>query len=75
VQGHYGSLDGGIPVPRVEAMGEAMTAAGIPNEFHVYEGAEHSFFNDTRSSYNPEAAALAWARTLAWLRQYLPSGT
>ena len=71
VLGNYGSLDSGIPASRVKAMVEAMTAAGIPNDFTIYEGAQHSFFNDTRSSYNPEAAALAWERTLAWLRKYV----
>lgn len=71
VQGHYGSLDGGIPVASVTRMGESLTAAGVPNEMHVYEGAQHAFFNDTRPSYSPEAAQLAWTRTLAWLRKYL----
>ncbi|HSN78098.1 MAG TPA: dienelactone hydrolase family protein [Anaerolineae bacterium] len=71
VQGHYGNADGGIPVASVQAMGEALTAAGIPNEMHIYQGAQHAFFNDTRPSYDAEAAALAWQRTLAWLRQYL----
>lgn len=71
VLGHYGSLDSGILASRVEEMGEALTAAGIDNEIYIYDGAQHSFFNDTRSSYNPEAAALAWERTLAWLRKYV----
>jgi carboxymethylenebutenolidase len=71
VLGLYGADDGGIPVPEVEAMGEAFTAAGLPNEIHVYAGAPHSFFNDTRESYRPEAAADAWQRTLGWLEQHL----
>jgi carboxymethylenebutenolidase len=71
VQGHYGSADGGIPVASAQAMGEALTAAGIANAIYIYEGAQHAFFNDTRPSYNAEAAALAWQRTLAWLRAYL----
>lgn len=71
VQGHYGSRDGGIPVAAVRVMGEALTAAGVPNEMHVYEGAQHAFFNDTRPSYNPEAAQLAWTRMVGWFRKYL----
>lgn len=71
VQGHYGSLDGGIPVAAVRVMGEALTAAGVPNEMHIYDGAQHAFFNDTRPSYNPEAAQLAWTRMLDWFRKYL----
>jgi carboxymethylenebutenolidase len=38
---------------------------------YVYEGAGHAFFNDTRDSYRPEAAALAWERTLAFFRNEL----
>ncbi|RME61001.1 MAG: dienelactone hydrolase family protein [Caldilineae bacterium] len=71
LQGHYGAEDGGIPVDAVKAMGAALDEAGIPNEIYVYEGAPHAFFNDTRSSYRPEAAAAAWERTLAWFQQYL----
>jgi carboxymethylenebutenolidase len=43
----------------------------VTNEFQVYAGAPHSFFNDTRESYRPEAAADAWQRTLAWFEQHL----
>ncbi|GIV80093.1 dienelactone hydrolase family protein [Litorilinea aerophila] len=74
ILGLYGSEDGGIPVDAVNAMGEALTAAGIENEIHIYEGAQHAFFNDTRaSSYHPEAAADAWEKTLAWFRSHLPT--
>jgi carboxymethylenebutenolidase len=71
VQGHYGREDGGIPVASVEEMGAAMTAASIINEFYIYDGAPHAFFNDTAPSYRPEAAAQAWERTLAWFAEHL----
>ncbi len=71
VLGLYGSEDQGIPVSDVEAMQAALTDAGIPNEIQVYEGAGHAFFNDTRESYDEAAAADAWTRSLAWLREYL----
>lgn len=73
VLGLYGAEDGGIPVEGVLAMGEALTAAGIDNEIQIYEGAPHAFFNDTRESYRPEAAADAWQRMLAWFEKYLGS--
>jgi len=71
VLGLYGAEDGGIPVEGVLAMGEALTAAGIDNEIHVYAGAPHAFFNDARESYRPEAAADAWQRMLTWFERYL----
>ena len=73
VLGLYGADDSGIPVADVNAMAEALTAASIPNEVQVYAGAPHAFFNDTRQSYRPDAAADAWQRTLAWFEQYLQS--
>jgi carboxymethylenebutenolidase len=71
IQGHYGDKDGGIPVASVEAMQEGLVQAGVANEIYVYAGAQHAFFNDTRPSYDAEAAALAWPRMLAWLRTHL----
>ncbi len=71
VLGLYGEADQGIPVAAVEMMGEALVEAGVEAETHVYPGAQHSFFNDTRASYHAEAAADAWARTLGWFEEHL----
>ena len=71
VLGLYGAEDGGIPVAGVQAMQAALAAAGVENEFQIYAGAPHAFFNDTRESYRPEAAADAWARLLGWFEKYL----
>ncbi|MBX7233888.1 MAG: dienelactone hydrolase family protein [Caldilineales bacterium] len=61
-----------IPADGYRAMHAVFDASGVPNEFQLYEGAQHAFFNDTRaSSYDPVAAADAWERTLAWFRFYL----
>jgi len=65
-----GSADS-IPVSGLEAMHAAFDEAGIENAYQVYEGAQHAFFNDTRASYDGEAAADAWTRTLAWFRTHL----
>jgi carboxymethylenebutenolidase len=73
ILGLYGADDGGIPVADVTAMQDALTAAGVENSFTIYDGAPHSFFNDTRESYRPEAAADAWQQTLSWLQKYLSS--
>ncbi len=70
ILGLFGAADQGIPVDAVEAMHAAFDQAGIENEVHIYEGAPHAFFNDTRDSYNPDAAADAWPRTLEWFRTH-----
>lgn len=72
VLGLYGEADTGIPVPAVKEFEQALAAHGIPHEIHIYPGARHAFFNDTRlQAYDPQAAADAWTRTLAWFRRYL----
>jgi carboxymethylenebutenolidase len=49
----------------------ALQAAGVRYQGHVYAGAEHGFNNDTTPRFNPEAAALAWSRTLELFRRTL----
>ena len=43
----------------------------IPHDIKIYDGARHSFFNDTRGAYNPDAAADAWKRTLAFFDEHI----
>ncbi len=64
VLGLYGSEDPGITatVPQLAA---AMKAAGRSFDYHVYPGAKHAFFNDTRpSNYHADSAKDAWPRIL-----------
>ena len=49
----------------------ALRDAGVRYEGYVYEGAEHGFNNDTTPRFNPEAAAMAWGRTLDLFRRTL----
>lgn len=37
----------------------------------TYAGAPHSFFNDTKDSYRPEAATDAWKQSLELFRRVL----
>ena len=62
-QMHFGALDTHIPMSDVE-----MIRAKRPEcDIHVYPGAAHGFSCDERSSFNKEAAAEAWTRTLEWI--------
>jgi carboxymethylenebutenolidase len=72
VLGLYGELDQGIPVAAVRAFEQELQAHGITHEIHIYSGAGHAFFNETRPHiYHPEAAKDAWNKTLAWFRKCL----
>ena len=67
VQLHFGKLDTHIPAEQVNKV----HAAHPEVEIHWYENAGHGFNCDIRSSYNPEAAALARTRALAFLKRHL----
>jgi carboxymethylenebutenolidase len=70
--GLYAGRDHGIPVEAVRAMQNAFDKAGILCHIHIYEHAEHAFFNNTRDSYNPTAAYDAWLRTVTFFKLRLP---
>jgi carboxymethylenebutenolidase len=67
VQLHFGETDGGIPLSDVELIRKAQPDL----EVFVYPGAGHGFGCDERGSFNPDAAALARERTVAFLRKHL----
>lgn len=68
---HYAEHDAGVNAG-IEAYTAALRANGKSFEAHVYPGTQHAFNNDTSAArYNAEAAAVAWQRTVAFLRQNL----
>ena len=71
VLGLYGGADQGVPVAAATALSEALESNGTPYEIHIYGGAPHAFFNDTRASYRRPAADDSWERTLAFFRAHL----
>ncbi len=70
VLGLYGGLDTRVNAGLAEFTA-AMQQHGKRFEPHVYEGAKHAFFNDTRPSYDARASRDAFARTLEFLRREL----
>lgn len=67
-QGHFGTQDDWVTPDVVADLQADMTAAGNLPEVYSYD-ADHAFFNKTRPEvYNPEAAELAWNRTIAFLK-------
>lgn len=70
VLGFYGGRDHRI-TDAVPQFAEQMKDAGKSFEYHVYEDAEHAFFNDGRRSYHADAARDSFARTLTFFNQQL----
>lgn len=67
----YGDQDQSNPIDKVSAWEPKLKAYGKISDLVIYKGAQHAFFNDTRPSYNKEAATDAWKRTLDWFGKYL----
>jgi carboxymethylenebutenolidase len=67
---HYAGLDERINAgwPAYEA---ALKANGKVYTAYIYEGVNHGFHNDTTPRYDPEAAELAWSRTLDFFAAHL----
>jgi carboxymethylenebutenolidase len=68
---HYAGLDERVNAGK-DAYEAALKANNIKYEQYVYEGVNHAFNNDSSPArYNPEAAKLAWDRTLKLFKEKL----
>jgi carboxymethylenebutenolidase len=50
---------------------QALKAAKIPYEAHIYPGTQHGFNNDTTPRFDEAAATLAWQRSIAFFNAHL----
>ncbi|NHA13512.1 dienelactone hydrolase family protein [Thioalkalivibrio sp. XN279] len=71
ILGIFGGQDRGIPVESVREFEMALQALGKTHEIVIYDDADHAFANPSGTRYQPEAAADAWRRTLAFLDEHL----
>ncbi len=67
ILGHFSDSDEWEPLEGIRAMEKDMRAAGLNPSFHIYPKKSHWFFETDRPEYDPEAAELAWTRTLEFL--------
>jgi carboxymethylenebutenolidase len=68
----FGENDRAVPPSQGIELQKELRAAGKDVHVAIYPGADHAFFNDTRSEvYNADAAADAWRRTIELFRQNL----
>lgn len=66
---HFAEKDVYEPQPNVDHLAKALQSAGRPATFYIYADTGHWFFEPDRpDAYNPAAAALAWERTLTFLK-------
>lgn len=67
---HFGELDERVNAtwPAYE---DALKEHGKDYTAHLYPGTYHGFHNDTTPRYDPEAAKLAWKRTLDFFDKHL----
>ncbi len=65
--GLFGGADQGIPQQQIDEFAKRLDSAGVEHDFHVYEGAPHSFFDRKQEEF-AEVSADAWRRVLAFLK-------
>jgi carboxymethylenebutenolidase len=76
LQGHWATRDAFFPIERVDQIEARLKEAGASYEFHRYD-AEHAFHNPNKPGdaglghYNETLAALAWNRSLEFLKKTL----
>jgi carboxymethylenebutenolidase len=70
--GHFAEDDPYEPQENVDALEESLKQAGRPATIYRYPSTGHWFFEPDRAdAYDPDAATLAWDRTLNFLRESL----
>ena len=66
--GHFAENDEFEPPAGVDELEQTLRNYGRQVTFYHYGGTRHWFFEPDRPEYNQAAAALAWDRTLGFLR-------
>jgi carboxymethylenebutenolidase len=70
--GHFAEKDEFESEADVKALEDALRSVGRQVTFYRYMGTGHWFFERDRREYAPQAANLAWERTLSFLRKTPP---
>jgi carboxymethylenebutenolidase len=68
--GLFGDQDRSIPVDDVERLRAAVPSAPVATDIVRYPEADHGFHCDERPSYDADASADAWARSMAFIREH-----
>jgi carboxymethylenebutenolidase len=72
VLGNFGALDRGVLPSDAASFEKTLKNLSRRVDIKIYDGARHGFQNpDNKDTYQPEAAADAWARSVAFLNKSL----
>jgi carboxymethylenebutenolidase len=69
----FGGADPFISSDRIQQVKSRFQDLGKPYQLKVYPDADHGFFCNERSNYNPTAAADAWHELMQFFQQHLQS--
>jgi carboxymethylenebutenolidase len=74
MQFHFATNDDWCNPQAIAKLEEALKRGNVRYELHRYEGTQHAFMNEARPEvHDPNAAKLAWERTLKFLATNLSS--
>jgi carboxymethylenebutenolidase len=71
--GHFAEDDPYVDEDELSLLEAELHLDELDVTFHRYPGTRHWFFEEDRPEHDATAAALAWDRTLTFLRQHLPT--
>ena len=71
--GHFADDDPWVDQDGLALLEAELHLLQLDTTFHRYPGTRHWFFESDRPEHDPEAAELAWQRTLAFFRRHLPA--
>lgn len=70
IQCHFATQDTFFPIDQADAFEAKLEAANVDHECYRYE-AQHAFGNEDWDYYDPEAAGLAWQRSMDFFARHL----
>jgi carboxymethylenebutenolidase len=74
ILGHFGEQDRAISVDDARSFQATLKTLAGDHEVFIYPNAGHGFANAGDSDYVPEAAELAWQRTISFLEVQFQKG-
>lgn len=64
----YGGMDTSIPASDIKEIEKTLAMAKVPFEVDIFPNSDHGFFCDERKTYNQQDAAVAWKKTIEFLK-------